>query len=116
MPGLANKMGAAGKGLGSFWGVLRAGKRQAGTSIKGLVPGLANGMEAAEKGLGSFGEFCGLANGRLEPLQKDFAGWQKAGSNLHKRVCAGAGKQDGSCREGFRQYCGVLLRAGKRQA
>ena len=48
-------------------------------------------MGAAEKGLGSFGEFCGLANGRLEPQKKQqtawavlmsFAGWQTAGTGI----------------------------------
>ena len=62
MPGLANGMGAAGKHLGGFAGGQTAGLNH----HKRTMPGLANGM-----GHGScreaFGEFCGLANGRLEP-------------------------------------------------
>ena len=49
---------------------------------------LANGMGAAEKRLG----VLRLANGTLEPPDKDNAG---------------AGKRHGSCREAFAGFCGL---------
>ena len=79
-------VGAAGKvcrGLsgawelqGRVWRVLRAGKRQLWTSLKGHCQGLRDLLELQERSAaawvapgscrGGFGEFCGLANGSLE--------------------------------------------------
>ena len=80
-------VGAAGKvcrGLsgawelqGRVWGVLKAGKRQPWTSLKGHCHGLRDLLELQERSAaawvapgscrGGFGEFWGLANGSLEP-------------------------------------------------
>ena len=90
LPGLQGLVGAAGKvcrGLsgawelqGRVWGVLKAGKRHPWTSpsLKRTLPRpLRDLLELQERSAaawvapgscrGGFGEFCGLANGSLEP-------------------------------------------------